>query len=75
MDTHAGFGHKRLVVVDPQMENNQWSNIYMITDTQSSITEKLYNTEDIRKERILKGYSVNDHSDTGILLTPKIHAR
>nr|WP_295971208.1 asparagine synthase (glutamine-hydrolyzing) [uncultured Bacillus sp.] len=67
-DLHAGFGHKRLVVVDPlcgkqpmvKMKNNQ---LYTIC-----YNGELYNTEDIRKQLLLKGYSFNGHSDTEVLL-------
>lgn len=67
-DIHAGFGHKRLVVVDPvsgkqpmtkTKENHRYTICY---------NGELYNTEDIRKELLIKGYSFNGHSDTEVLL-------
>ncbi|MGJ7919542.1 asparagine synthase (glutamine-hydrolyzing) [Neobacillus sp. LXY-4] len=71
-DTHVGFGHKRLVVVDPvggrqPMTKGQPGNQYTIC-----YNGELYNTEDIRKELLIKGYSFNGHSDTEVLLTSYI---
>lgn len=69
---HAGFGHKRLVVVDPAggrqpMAKDKNGNKYIIC-----YNGELYNTEDIRKELLIKGYSFNGHSDTEVLLTAYI---
>ncbi|KAB7664698.1 asparagine synthase (glutamine-hydrolyzing) [Bacillus sp. B1-b2] len=69
---HVGFGHKRLVVVDPlngiqpMTKEKQGSN-YTIC-----YNGELYNTEDIRKELLIKGYSFNGHSDTEVLLASYI---
>lgn len=69
---HAGFGHKRLVVVDPaggkqpmtiEKDYNKYTICY---------NGELYNTEDIRKELLIKGYSFKGHSDTEVLLTSYI---
>ncbi|MCQ6274351.1 asparagine synthase (glutamine-hydrolyzing) [Bacillus sp. V3B] len=67
-DLHVGFGHKRLVVVDPvsgkqPMVKTKQDRRYTIC-----YNGELYNTEDIRKELLLKGYSFNGHSDTEVLL-------
>jgi asparagine synthase (glutamine-hydrolysing) len=67
--TNAAFGHKRLVVVDPtggiqpmtRMKNND---AYTIC-----YNGELYNTEDIRKELLKRGYQFQGHSDTEVLLT------
>lgn len=66
---HVGFGHKRLVVVDPSggkqpMIKEKNGQNYII-----SYNGELYNTEDIRKELLIKGYSFHGHSDTEVLLT------
>jgi asparagine synthase (glutamine-hydrolysing) len=70
--THVGFGHKRLAVVDliggkqPMMRDKdgfQYTICY---------NGELYNTEDIRKELLLKGYSFSGHSDTEVLLNAYI---
>ncbi|WP_374721193.1 asparagine synthase (glutamine-hydrolyzing) [Peribacillus tepidiphilus] len=68
-DTHACFGHKRLTVVDPvggkqPMTREKNGNRFTIC-----YNGELYNTEDIRKELLLKGYSFKGHSDTEVLLT------
>ncbi|MDE3838180.1 asparagine synthase (glutamine-hydrolyzing) [Bacillus methanolicus] len=66
---HAGFGHKRLVVVDPAggkqpMVKEKNGQKFIIC-----YNGELYNTEDIRKELLIKGYSFHGHSDTEVLLT------
>lgn len=66
---HAALGHKRLVVVDPEggkqpMTRTQGDNRFTIC-----YNGELYNTEDLRKALLLKGYSFNGHSDTEVLLT------
>lgn len=72
-DTHAGFGHKRLIVVDPEGGRQPMSrhakngSIFTIC-----YNGELYNTEDIRKELLTKGYSFKGHSDTEVLLTAYI---
>ncbi|MFE8700324.1 asparagine synthase (glutamine-hydrolyzing) [Cytobacillus sp. FJAT-54145] len=71
-DTHVGFGHKRLIVVDPEggkqpMAKTKNDQQYMIC-----YNGELYNTEDIRKELLIKGYSFKGHSDTEVLLTAYI---
>lgn len=65
----VAFGHKRLIVVDP------------VGGTQPMTVEKegrsytvcyngeLYNTEDLRKELQITGYTFQSHSDTEVLLT------
>lgn len=69
---HAAFGHTRLVVVDPKggvqpmtKEVNQRS--YTI-----AYNGELYNTEDLRKELAIRGYTFKGHSDTEVLLTAYI---
>ncbi|WP_214482497.1 asparagine synthase (glutamine-hydrolyzing) [Bacillus sp. SM2101] len=69
---HAGFGHKRLVVVDPEggiqpMSRSNHSNTYTIC-----YNGELYNTEDIRKQLASCGYTFKGHSDTEVLLTAYI---
>ena len=66
------FGHKRLVVVDPKggrqpMTKRKGSYSYTIC-----YNGELYNTEDIRKELLKRGYTFNSHSDTEVLLTSYI---
>lgn len=71
-DTHVGFGHKRLIVVDPAggrqpMSKQKDGTVYTIC-----YNGELYNTEDLRKILLTKGYSFNGHSDTEVLLSAYI---
>lgn len=71
-DTHVGLGHKRLVVVDAEggkqpMTRKRNGHNYTIC-----YNGELYNTEDIRKELLIKGYSFQGHSDTEVLLSAYI---
>ena len=65
---HAVLGHRRLTVVDPvggkqPMSADRGKEHYTLC-----YNGELYNTEDLRKELLLKGYSFNGHSDTEVLL-------
>ncbi len=65
----AGFGHTRLIVVDPvggqqPMIRYKGENQYVLV-----YNGELYNTEDIRQELLAHGYSFHGHSDTEVLLT------
>ena len=69
LTTHAAFGHKRLVVVDPEggkqpMKRAKGEDHYTIC-----YNGELYNTEDIRMELLKRGYRFTGHSDTEVLLT------
>lgn len=71
-DRHVCFGHKRLTVVDPvggrqPMEIKSAKGTFTIC-----YNGELYNTEDLRKDLLLKGYSFKGHSDTEVLLTSYI---
>lgn len=68
-DSHACFAHKRLTVVDPvggkqPMTIQSNHGCYTIC-----YNGELYNTEELRKDLLLKGYSFKGHSDTEVLLT------
>ena len=69
---HAAFGHKRLTVVDaeggkqPMTKNHEQGRFTLCYNGE------LYNTEDLRKQLLLKGYSFKGHSDTEVLLTSYI---
>jgi asparagine synthase (glutamine-hydrolysing) len=65
---HAGFGHARLAVVDiaggvQPMIRVKNENTYTLC-----YNGELYNTEEIRKELLRRGYSFEGHSDTEVLL-------
>lgn len=70
--THVGFGHKRLAVVD--LEGGKQPMTRQKNGIRYTIcyNGELYNTEDIRKELLLKGYSFSGHSDTEVLLNAYI---
>ncbi|TYR77831.1 asparagine synthase (glutamine-hydrolyzing) [Rossellomorea vietnamensis] len=75
LDTHAAFGHKRLTVVDPEggkqpMAKEAEGHRFVIC-----YNGELYNTEDIRKVLLSKGYTFKGHSDTEVLLTSYIEWR
>jgi asparagine synthase (glutamine-hydrolysing) len=72
LSPHAAFGHSRLIVVDPlggrqPMKKDIQGKLYHLV-----YNGELYNTEDIRKELLQKGYSFQGHSDTEVLLTSYI---
>lgn len=66
---HVLFGHRRLIVVDPN------GGLQPMTKMQGSFhytliyNGELYNTEDLRKELLEKGYTFDSYSDTEVLLT------
>ncbi|UOQ86542.1 asparagine synthase (glutamine-hydrolyzing) [Gracilibacillus salinarum] len=67
-ETHVGFGHRRLIVVDPAggkqpMINEKNGNKYILV-----YNGELYNTEDIRSELLKAGWQFDSHSDTEVLL-------
>lgn len=69
MEPHVGFGHKRLVVVDPEGGRQPMTRKKNESNFTICYNGELYNTEDLRKELLIKGYSFNGHSDTEVLLT------
>ncbi|MGE8204883.1 asparagine synthase (glutamine-hydrolyzing) [Heyndrickxia sp. NPDC080065] len=66
---HTAFGHKRLVVVDPLCGVQPMSRTKGDFTYTLCYNGELYNTEDIRKELLMKGYRFQGHSDTEVLLT------
>lgn len=69
---NALLSNRRLVVVDPKggaqpMTRNHRDNLYTIV-----YNGELYNTEDIRKMLLAKGYKFNSYSDTEVLLVSYI---
>lgn len=69
---HLLLGHTRLIVVDPaggiqpmsiEKNNHTFTLVY---------NGELYNTEEIRKELLQRGYSFQSYSDTEVLLTAYI---
>jgi len=72
LNTHVGFGHKRLIVVDPEGGRQPMTKQKEGYDYTICYNGELYNTEDIRKILHTKGYSFRGHSDTEVLLTAYI---
>ncbi|RKQ35658.1 asparagine synthase (glutamine-hydrolyzing) [Oceanobacillus halophilus] len=69
LDRHVGFGHKRLSVVDLEggrqpMKKEKNGVSYTII-----YNGELYNTEELRKDLVQKGYTFTTTSDTEVLLT------
>ncbi|KGP76697.1 asparagine synthase [Desulfosporosinus sp. Tol-M] len=65
---HTAFGHRRLVVVDPQggqqpMIRRTRNNTYVLV-----YNGELYNTSDVRQELISLGHTFEGWSDTEVLL-------
>ncbi|WP_174615497.1 asparagine synthase (glutamine-hydrolyzing) [Virgibacillus ihumii] len=72
LNQHVAFGHKRLIVVDPEggkqpmtKENNNVTYTLVYNG-------ELYNTKELRKELQGKGYQFSTSSDTEVLLTAYI---
>ncbi|MGD6965351.1 asparagine synthase (glutamine-hydrolyzing) [Rossellomorea vietnamensis] len=75
LDTHAAFGHKRLTVVDPEGGKQPMAKEAEGYRFVICYNGELYNTEDIRKVLLSKGYTFKGHSDTEVLLTSYIEWR
>ena len=69
IQNNVAFGHKRLVVVDPEGGKQPMSRTKNGTRYTICYNGELYNTEDIRKELLKRGYTFEGHSDTEVLLT------
>ncbi|MDV2884141.1 asparagine synthase (glutamine-hydrolyzing) [Alkalihalophilus pseudofirmus] len=65
---HVGFGHARLIVVDPEGGIQPMSRTYKNKTYTICYNGELYNTEDIRKELLSAGHDFSGHSDTEVLL-------
>lgn len=71
-DRHACFGHKRLTVVDPEGGKQPMTIRCEHGTFTICYNGELYNTEELRKDLLVKGYSFKGHSDTEVLLTSYI---
>lgn len=72
LSEHTALGHRRLVVVDPEgggqpMVRRRGGETYVLV-----YNGELYNTEDIRRELLEKGYVFEGWSDTEVLLNAYI---
>ena len=66
------LGHRRLIVVDPTGGLQPMKKIFNDKEYVIIYNGELYNTEDLRKELIDKGFTFNSYSDTEVLLTSYI---
>ncbi|EJR71456.1 asparagine synthase (glutamine-hydrolyzing) [Bacillus cereus VD156] len=69
---NVAFGHKRLIVVDPEGGKQPMTCLKDETNYAICYNGELYNTEDIRKELLRRGYTFKCHSDTEVLLASYI---
>lgn len=71
-NTNAAFGHRRLIVVDPEGGGQPMTK--RLGDFEYTIiyNGELYNTEDLRNKLLEKGYEFEGYSDTEVLLTAYI---
>lgn len=69
---HALLGHKRLVVIDPEGGKQPMTKIVNGKEYTLVYYGELYNTEDLRKDLLKKGYEFQGYSDTEVLLTAYI---
>jgi asparagine synthase (glutamine-hydrolysing) len=65
----AAFAHRRLVVVDPEGGAQPMTKAFGEHSYTIVYNGELYNTEDIRKELLLRGHTFRSYSDTEVLLT------
>jgi asparagine synthase (glutamine-hydrolysing) len=70
--SHAGFAHRRLIVVDPEGGTQPMSRTHGNETYTLVYNGELYNTEDLRKELIARGYRFDTTSDTEVLLVSYI---
>ncbi|WP_067728995.1 asparagine synthase (glutamine-hydrolyzing) [Oceanobacillus damuensis] len=72
LNGHTGFGHKRLSVVDLEGGKQPMSKEVNGSTYTIVYNGELYNTDDLRKVLLQKGYQFHTASDTEVLLTSYI---
>ncbi|KAB3528825.1 asparagine synthase (glutamine-hydrolyzing) [Alkaliphilus serpentinus] len=70
--TNALLGHRRLIVVDPEGGGQPMTRIVDGRRYTIIYNGELYNTEDVRKLLVNRGYGFQSYSDTEVLLTAYI---
>jgi asparagine synthase (glutamine-hydrolysing) len=65
---HIALGHSRLAVVDIEGGKQPMTRTRDGASFTITYNGELYNTEDLRRELLLKGYTFQGHSDTEVLL-------
>lgn len=68
----ALLGHRRLIVVDPEGGSQPMTKLVGEYEYTIVYNGELYNTEDLRKRLLEKGYKFYSYSDTEVLLTAYI---
>ncbi|RNC28751.1 MAG: Asparagine synthetase [glutamine-hydrolyzing] 3 [Candidatus Dichloromethanomonas elyunquensis] len=67
-ENHIALGHSRLAVVDIEGGKQPMTRTRAAGSCTITYNGELYNTEELRKELLLKGYAFQGHSDTEVLL-------
>ncbi len=73
LSPNAGFAHRRLIVVDPTGGVQPMQRRYGTRRFAIVYNGELYNTEDLRRDLVAKGYRFEGHSDTEVLLAAYAH--
>lgn len=68
LSKHCAFAHRRLIVVDPSGGAQPMTRTFGGRSYTIVYNGELYNTEDIRKELLARGYPFQSYSDTEVLL-------
>ena len=72
VSSNVMFGHRRLVVVDPEGGKQPMRKIVNDKEYIIVYNGELYNTEDLRTELLESGFKFESYSDTEVLLTSYI---
>lgn len=68
IDNHIAFGHRRLVVIDPEGGKQPMSETFNENTYTIIYNGQIYNTKELREELLEAGFTFNGHCDTEILL-------
>lgn len=72
LSSHCAFAHRRLVVVDPQGGAQPMTREFGERQYTMVYNGELYNTDEIRKDLLERGYRFQSYSDTEVLLVSYI---
>ena len=73
LSASVGFAHRRLIVVDPAGGAQPMQRQYGTRRFVIVYNGELYNTEDLRRDLLARGYRFEGHSDTEVLLASYAH--